>query len=87
MGHLTTVAYVHYLETGFDRVLTSFSACSLNQWALDWEGNTNRIIESIKLAKKAGAKLRVGGELEITGYVSDLGAPIISEHDGLCYGI
>ncbi|KAL9615491.1 MAG: hypothetical protein Q9167_000004, partial [Letrouitia subvulpina] len=41
---------------------------ALNQWALDWEGNTNRIIESIKVAKKAGAKLRVGGELEITGY-------------------
>ncbi|KAL9040150.1 MAG: hypothetical protein Q9214_004599, partial [Letrouitia sp. 1 TL-2023] len=48
--------------------LTTVAACSLNQWALDWEGNTNRIIESIKVAKKAGAKLRVGGELEITGY-------------------
>ncbi|KAK0515479.1 hypothetical protein JMJ35_001513 [Cladonia borealis] len=48
--------------------LTTVAACSLNQWALDWECNTNRIIESIKLAKKAGAKLRVGGELEITGY-------------------
>ncbi|KAL9098268.1 MAG: hypothetical protein Q9163_006046 [Psora crenata] len=48
--------------------LITVAACSLNQWALDWVGNTNRIIESIKLAKKAGAKLRVGGELEITGY-------------------
>jgi NAD+ synthase (glutamine-hydrolysing) len=40
----------------------------LNQWALDWEGNTARIIESIKRAKQAGAKLRVGPELEIPGY-------------------
>ena len=84
MGHLTTVALVHYLETWFNCVLTPFSACSLNQWALDWEGNTKRIIESVKLAKKAGAKLRVGGELEITGYVSNLGAYVISENDNLC---
>lgn len=61
-------------EISFDCLLTLFSACSLNQWALDWEGNTNRIIESIKLAKKAGAKLRVGGELEITGYVRGFGS-------------
>lgn len=40
---------------------------SLNQWALDWEGNAERIIESIRQAKAAGAKLRVGPELEITG--------------------
>jgi hypothetical protein len=33
-----------------------------------FEGNTKRIIESIKQAKKAGAKLRVGPELEICGY-------------------
>ena len=33
--------------------------------ALDWEGNYERIIESIKGAKKAGAKLRVGPELEV----------------------
>ncbi|WEW54696.1 glutamine-dependent NAD(+) synthetase [Emydomyces testavorans] len=41
---------------------------ALNQWALDWEDNTARIIESIKRAKQAGAKLRVGPELEISGY-------------------
>ena len=40
----------------------------MNQWALDFEGNTARIIESIKKAKAAGATLRVGPELEITGY-------------------
>lgn len=40
----------------------------MNQWALDFEGNTERIIESIRQAKAAGATLRVGPELEITGY-------------------
>ncbi|OJJ45840.1 hypothetical protein ASPZODRAFT_143717 [Penicilliopsis zonata CBS 506.65] len=48
--------------------LVTVATCSLNQWALDWEGNTARIIESIKKAKAAGARLRVGPELEIPGY-------------------
>lgn len=43
--------------------LVTLSTCNLNQWALDFEGNTNRIIQSIHEAKKAGAKLRVGPEL------------------------
>ncbi|KAI1936225.1 glutamine-dependent NAD(+) synthetase [Ophidiomyces ophidiicola] len=48
--------------------LTTVATCSLNQWALNWEGNLARIVESIKRAKAAGARLRVGPELEITGY-------------------
>ncbi|KAH3679911.1 hypothetical protein WICMUC_000654 [Wickerhamomyces mucosus] len=44
------------------------ATCSLNQWALDFEGNRDRILESIKIAKEKGATLRVGPELEITGY-------------------
>ncbi|GAD93546.1 glutamine-dependent NAD(+) synthetase [Paecilomyces variotii No. 5] len=48
--------------------LVTLATCSLNQWALDFEGNTARIIESIRRAKEAGATLRVGPELEITGY-------------------
>ncbi|KAF2403210.1 glutamine dependent NAD+ synthetase [Trichodelitschia bisporula] len=48
--------------------LITVATCSLNQWALDWEGNVQRIIESIRIAKEAGAKLRVGPELEICGY-------------------
>ncbi|KAJ9355667.1 putative glutamine dependent NAD+ synthetase [Paecilomyces variotii] len=48
--------------------LVTVATCNLNQWALDFEGNTSRIIESIKKAKAAGAKLRVGPELEICGY-------------------
>jgi NAD+ synthase (glutamine-hydrolysing) len=48
--------------------LITVATCSLNQWVLDWEGNRNRIIESIQKAKAAGATLRVGPELEICGY-------------------
>lgn len=48
--------------------LTTVATCSLNQWALDFEGNTRRIIESIRIAKERGARLRTGPELEITGY-------------------
>lgn len=45
------------------------ATCSLNQWALDFEGNLERILESIRIAKAKGAKLRVGPELEVR-YVS-----------------
>ncbi|KAH8997827.1 glutamine-dependent NAD synthetase with GAT domain-containing protein [Lactarius hatsudake] len=41
---------------------------SLNQWAMDFQGNMERIIESIALAKERGATVRVGPELEIPGY-------------------
>ncbi|VDD85859.1 unnamed protein product [Enterobius vermicularis] len=44
------------------------SVCSLNQWALDFEGNRKRILKSIEEAHKQGAKIRVGLELEIPGY-------------------
>ncbi|KAH7061801.1 glutamine-dependent NAD(+) synthetase [Paraphoma chrysanthemicola] len=44
------------------------AACSLNQWALDWEGNLARIKQSIIEAKSQGASLRAGSELEICGY-------------------
>lgn len=48
--------------------LVTVATCNLNQWALDFEGNTKRIIESIQKAKEAGGKLRVGPELEVCGY-------------------
>ncbi|ODV60364.1 glutamine-dependent NAD(+) synthetase, partial [Ascoidea rubescens DSM 1968] len=50
---------VHYITV---------ATCNLNQWALDFEDNRDRIVHSIKIAKQKGAKLRVGPELEITGY-------------------
>ncbi|KAH6915858.1 hypothetical protein BKA70DRAFT_1253990 [Coprinopsis sp. MPI-PUGE-AT-0042] len=48
--------------------LITVATCSLNQWALDFEGNYERIMESIKVAKERKATLRVGPELEIPGY-------------------
>lgn len=48
--------------------LITVATCSLNQWALDYDGNKQRILESIKTAKERGASLRVGPELEIPGY-------------------
>jgi len=44
------------------------ATCNLNQWSLDFEGNTARIIESIEIAKSRGARYRLGPELEISGY-------------------
>jgi NAD+ synthase (glutamine-hydrolysing) len=35
--------------------MTTMLGSALNQWALDFEGNAARIIESIKIAKEKGA--------------------------------
>jgi len=44
------------------------AACSLAQWAMDFEGNLRRILESIRISKERGARYRLGPELEISGY-------------------
>jgi len=44
------------------------AVCTLNQWALDFTGNLERILISIQMAKEAGARYRTGPELEVTGY-------------------
>ncbi|XP_057666917.1 glutamine-dependent NAD(+) synthetase [Diorhabda carinulata] len=44
------------------------AASTLNQWALDFEGNLDRILQSILEAKELGATFRTGPELEISGY-------------------
>ncbi|CEH16715.1 glutamine-dependent nad synthetase with gat domain-containing protein [Ceraceosorus bombacis] len=44
------------------------ATCSLNQWALDFDGNKDRILSSIRSAKAQGARIRLGPELEIPGY-------------------
>lgn len=44
------------------------ATCNLNQWAMDFDGNMERIWESCLQAKQAGACYRLGSELEITGY-------------------
>ncbi|KOB67091.1 putative glutamine-dependent NAD(+) synthetase [Operophtera brumata] len=41
------------------------AVCTLNQWALDFEGNLSRILQSIQEAKEMGALYRTGPELEI----------------------
>lgn len=41
------------------RRLATLATCSLNQWAMDFEGNLKRILDSIKAAKEAGATYRV----------------------------
>ncbi|KAI9017590.1 hypothetical protein BC832DRAFT_572628 [Gaertneriomyces semiglobifer] len=46
----------------------TLATCVLNQWALDFQGNFERILESIKQARVAGASYRLGPELEISGY-------------------
>lgn len=51
-------------------VLSKFGVaiCTLNQFALDFEGNLERILASIDRAVELGATVRVGPELEVTGY-------------------
>ncbi|KAK4886681.1 hypothetical protein RN001_002952 [Aquatica leii] len=46
----------------------TIACATLNQWALDFEGNRDRILESILEAKELGAKFRTGPELEICGH-------------------
>jgi NAD+ synthase (glutamine-hydrolysing) len=48
--------------------LATISATCLNQFALDFEGNYQRILKSIQIAKKQGSRFRCGPELEIPGY-------------------
>ncbi|KAJ7415033.1 putative glutamine-dependent nad(+) synthetase protein [Willisornis vidua] len=44
------------------------ATCALNQWALDFEGNLERIVRSIGIARSRGARYRLGPELEVCGY-------------------
>lgn len=44
------------------------ATCNLNQWAMEFDCNMKNIKESISRAKDAGAVIRLGPELEITGY-------------------
>ena len=45
--------------------LAVVATCNLNQWSLDFDGNVERIEESIREAKRQGARYRVGPELEV----------------------
>ncbi|GMH22631.1 hypothetical protein Nepgr_024474 [Nepenthes gracilis] len=48
--------------------LLKVATCNLNQWAMDFDCNLKNIKDSIIRAKEAGAVIRLGPELEITGY-------------------
>lgn len=48
--------------------LAILATCNLNQWAMDFQGNLDRIRESIAQARKRKARYRIGPELEVTGY-------------------
>ena len=48
--------------------LVTVATCNLNQWALDFDGNVERILQSCQRAKALGASYRLGPELEISGY-------------------
>ncbi len=48
--------------------LITVATCTLNQWALDFDGNCDRIAQSCEVAKRAGATYRLGPELEVSGY-------------------
>lgn len=39
--------------------LITLATCNLDQWAMDFEGNLKRVMESIKIAKQKGATYRV----------------------------
>jgi NAD+ synthase (glutamine-hydrolysing) len=56
--------YCVRLPPAMGRKVTIASA-TLNQWALDFDGNRERILESILEAKDLGATFRTGPELEI----------------------
>ncbi|CAI4227104.1 unnamed protein product [Auanema sp. JU1783] len=47
---------------------TKLNVCTLNNWALDFTGNFERIIKTCQDAVASGALLRLGPELEIPGY-------------------
>eukprot|EP01130_Rhizamoeba_saxonica_P017339 TRINITY_DN8375_c0_g1_i1.p1 TRINITY_DN8375_c0_g1~~TRINITY_DN8375_c0_g1_i1.p1 ORF type:complete len:738 (-),score=143.11 TRINITY_DN8375_c0_g1_i1:13-2226(-) len=48
--------------------LVTLATCNLAQWSMDFEGNLERIVRSIRIAKEKGARYRLGPELEVTGY-------------------
>lgn len=58
----------HSLDVFHQSKKAIVATCNLNQWALDFDGNLSRVIESIRIAKQKGARFRLGPELEISGY-------------------
>jgi NAD+ synthase (glutamine-hydrolysing) len=57
-----------FLGLGSKMRLLRVATCNLNQWAMDFDTNLRNVKESIVRAKAAGAVVRIGPELELTGY-------------------
>eukprot|EP00316_Scyphosphaera_apsteinii_P011296 CAMPEP_0119336928 /NCGR_PEP_ID=MMETSP1333-20130426/92934_1 /TAXON_ID=418940 /ORGANISM="Scyphosphaera apsteinii, Strain RCC1455" /LENGTH=764 /DNA_ID=CAMNT_0007347863 /DNA_START=29 /DNA_END=2323 /DNA_ORIENTATION=- len=62
--------------------LATVATCNLNQWAMDFKGNLERIKLSIREAKEKGCSFRTGPELEITGYGCE---DYFHEHDTMLH--
>lgn len=45
-------------------------ACSINSDPLDFKKNFDRIMKSIQICKNLGCSIRMGGEMEVAGYLS-----------------
>lgn len=68
-NYLNSFEFIYILaERKVDMRLLKVATCNLNQWAMDFESNLQHIKASIQKAKASGATVRVGPELEITGY-------------------
>ena len=63
-----TISLAADVLTSGARACIKVATCNLNQWAMDFDGNLERVKDSIIECKKRGCVLRVGPELEITGY-------------------
>ncbi|KAK5970326.1 Glutamine-dependent NAD(+) synthetase, partial [Trichostrongylus colubriformis] len=63
-----------YLHSQLARMASSWkrhvklSVCTVNNWALDFKGNLERILKTCDEANRGGSRLRLGPELEISGY-------------------
>ena len=62
------------------RRLATLATCNLNQWALDFGGNLDRVIASIKEAKRRGARYRGGVPLHCCAAMQAAGIAAMSHH-------
>lgn len=53
------------------RHFVKVAICALNQHPLDFSRNLKNILQSIRQAKEQGCRLRVGPELEVSGYMCE----------------
>jgi NAD+ synthase (glutamine-hydrolysing) len=64
----TPTRNLRFYQSTVDMSFITVAAATLPSVPLDFAGNRDRILESIRLAKEMGATLRTGPELEIPGY-------------------